>query len=64
MTAFMRAFLNCDGCGNRLRTEPVPPDFTIQDARADARKHGWTHPLRQSADVRKQRHIDLCEACS
>jgi hypothetical protein len=64
MTAFMRAFLICDGCSKTLRTVAIPPDFTIHEARAAARDHGWTYPLRQSADVRKQRHIDLCDNCS
>lgn len=64
MTAFMRAFLHCDGCGTFYRTDAVPPDYTIQEARSDARRHGWTYPLRQSGDVRKQRHIDLCDSCS
>lgn len=64
MTAFMRAFLICDGCGSHFRTDTVPPDYTIQEARQYARRHGWTYPRRQSGDVRKQRHIDLCDSCS
>lgn len=58
MTAFMRAFLHCDGCGAFFRTDAVPPDFSIRDVRTYARRHGW---VKRKVDGRWK---DYCEDCS
>lgn len=58
MTAFVRAFLRCDGCGNFFRTDAVPQDGSVSEARRDARRHGW---VKRMVDGR---WFDYCEDCS
>lgn len=42
MTAFRRAFLFCDDCGNPYDSSTVPGARTIEEVRRDARRDGWT----------------------
>ncbi|MBM9510052.1 hypothetical protein [Actinacidiphila acididurans] len=54
MTAFVRAFLQCDSCHEHWDTATVPSARTITEAREEARRAGWTR--------RKGR--DLCPYCA
>lgn len=58
MSAFMRAFLHCDGCGSFYRTDAVSQDETISAARKDAKRHGWVKRMIDS------RWRDYCEDCA
>lgn len=42
MTAYLRAFLSCNSCGDFFRSDTIPPDESIRKARKYARRHGWT----------------------
>lgn len=44
MSAFMRAFVQCDGCGDFLRDETVPQDETLLEALRTAKRYGWERP--------------------
>ncbi|WP_405461545.1 hypothetical protein OG786_29150 [Streptomyces sp. NBC_00101] len=54
MTAFLRAFVVCDGCGQPLDTSTVPSAESISEALRDAKRNGWT---------RKRGRRDLCQGC-
>lgn len=54
MSAFVRAFVFCDGCHQPLDNSTVPSAFTISEARRDAKRSGWVH----------KQGRDLCEACA
>lgn len=41
MSAFLRAFVQCDGCGDFLRDETVPQDETLREALRAAKRYGW-----------------------
>jgi len=54
MTAFLRAFIFCDGCHEPLDSSTVPSARNISEARRDAKANGW---------ARKRDGRDFCEAC-
>ena len=54
MTAFVRAFLICDGCDSVFDDSAVPSAHTVTEARKDAARRGWT---------RKRAGRDLCDDC-
>lgn len=55
MTAFLRAFLFCNGCGVPFDSSAVPSATAISEARRDAKQRGWVH---------KRDGRDLCEDCA
>jgi hypothetical protein len=55
VTAFVRAFVFCDGCGQPLDNSTVPSAPNVTEARREARRSGW---------VIKRRGRDLCEGCA
>ncbi|MDX2532320.1 hypothetical protein QBA79_36415 [Streptomyces scabiei] len=55
MTAFMRAFVFCDGCREPMDNSTVPSARSISEARRDAKRHGWSH---------KRNGGDRCEDCA
>jgi hypothetical protein len=55
VTAFVRAFIFCDGCGQPLDNSTVPSARTVTEARRDAKRMGWAI---------KQKGRDLCEGCA
>lgn len=55
MTAFVRAFVFCDGCGQPLDNDTVPSARSISEALRDAKRCSW---------VRKRGGRDLCEGCA
>lgn len=55
MTAFVRAFLICNGCDSVFDDSSVPSALTVTEARRDASRRGWT---------RKRGGRDLCEDCA
>lgn len=54
MSAFIRAFLFCNGCNEPFESSTVPNARTAAEARRDAKRHGWVH---------KRDGRDLCEGC-
>ena len=54
MTAFLRAFVFCDGCHQPLDNSTVPSARNISEARRDAKQSGWS----------RKRGRDLCEDCA
>jgi hypothetical protein len=58
MTAFMRAFLSCNSCGNFLRDETIPQDETVAGARREAKRQGWTKKVVDGV------LLDFCEDCT
>jgi hypothetical protein len=54
VTAFVRAFVFCDDCGQPLDTDTVPAASSISEALRDAKRRGW---------VRKRGRCDLCGGC-
>ncbi|MFE2073684.1 hypothetical protein [Streptomyces misionensis] len=55
MTAFVRAFLFCNGCSSTLDSSAVPSARTVSEARREAKRYGWVH---------KRDGRDLCEDCA
>lgn len=55
MTAFVRAFVFCDGCQQPMDYSTVPSARTVTEARREAKRSGWVH---------KQGGRDLCEYCA
>ena len=55
MTAFVRAFVFCDGCQQPMDYSTVPSASTVSEARRDAKRSGWVH---------KRGGRDLCECCA
>lgn len=55
MTAFVRAFVFCDGCDAPFDSSTVPSAHTIREALRDAKRRGW---------VRRRGGRDLCEGCA
>ncbi|MFF7795611.1 hypothetical protein [Streptomyces sp. NPDC007991] len=55
MTAFVRAFVFCDGCHQPLDNSTVPSARTVGEARREAKRDGW---------VCKRGGRDLCEYCA
>ncbi|MGW2213264.1 hypothetical protein [Streptomyces sp. NPDC001781] len=55
MTAFLRAFLACNGCHEVFDTSTIPSARNISEARRDAKRDGWVH----KCDGR-----DLCPGCN
>lgn len=53
MTAFLRAFVFCDGCHQPLDNSTVPSAHTVAEARRDAKRSGWA----------RKRGRDLCGGC-
>lgn len=58
MSAFLRAFLRCDGCGAFLRDETIPQDETLLDARRASRAYGWTRTRTAEG------WLDFCPGCA
>lgn len=54
MTAFVRAFMRCDGCDEVYDTSTIPSARTLTEARRDAKRDGWVH---------KRDGRDLCPIC-
>jgi hypothetical protein len=54
MTAFLRAFLFCNGCDSPFDSSTVPSARSLSEARRDAKRSGWVH---------KRDGRDLCEHC-
>lgn len=55
MSAFLRAFLFCNGCESPFDSSTVPSAPSISEARRDAKRCGWVH---------KRDGRDLCEDCA
>jgi hypothetical protein len=55
MTAFLRAFLFCNGCHQPFDNSTVPSAESLSEARRDAKRSGR---------VRKRDGRDLCEYCA
>lgn len=55
MTAFLRAFVFCDGCHQPLDNSTVPSARTVSEGRREAKRDGW---------VRKRGGRDLCSHCA
>lgn len=53
MTAFMRAFVFCNGpgCGVPMDDSTVPDAETIAEARKQARRSGWHYAQKTSHDL-------------
>jgi len=55
VSAFVRAFVICDDCGQPMDTSTVPSARSISEALRDAKQNGWT---------RKRGRRDLCQGCT
>ncbi|MFD9915603.1 hypothetical protein [[Kitasatospora] papulosa] len=54
MTAFLRAFVYCDGCNEPMDNSTVPSARNISEALRQAKSYGWS---------RKRGRRDLCPDC-
>ncbi|MFI2084352.1 hypothetical protein ACH43Y_28835 [Streptomyces rubiginosohelvolus] len=54
MTAFLRAFVYCDGCNEPMDNSTVPSARNISEALREAKSYGWS---------RKRGRLDLCPHC-
>jgi len=55
MTAFVRAFIFCNGCDGTFDYSTVPSAHNISEARREAKQYGWVH---------RRDGRDLCEHCA
>jgi hypothetical protein len=55
VTAFLRAFLFCNGCDNPFDFSTVPAARNVSGARRDAKRRGWS----RTRDGR-----DWCDGCT
>lgn len=55
MTAFVRAFVFCNGCGEPFDNGTVPSARNVSEARRDTKRDGWT----RTRDGR-----DFCPYCA
>jgi len=55
VTAFVRAFVFCNGCDQTFDYSTVPSARSISEARREAKRYGWVH---------KRDGRDLCPYCA
>ncbi|MCG0066274.1 hypothetical protein L0F81_23785 [Streptomyces tricolor] len=55
MTAFVRAFIFCNGCDEPFDTSTVPAAPGVSEARRQAKARGWVH---------KRDGRDFCDGCA
>jgi DNA-binding IclR family transcriptional regulator len=45
MTAFVRAFLRCDGCAEFFSSDTIPSEESLRQALRHARRCGWARRM-------------------